>query len=302
MFKNKGFKKIFSTLFTILTISYTGLFGCDTVIASKYENETRTATLNKPLHQIIITSKENCESSSYTQQLKDDFKFTDYWNFTYEDDMSEKNVIQHVVSVENFATDTLEALQECPETDEVIYSVDLGVDLDYAGLPRYLNATVLLRDISNHVTDTIKTRFEKLAVKLTKHYTLEGETIVCQRCCESVKQTKLYSRDKETLIAKPKLPTALPYSTTVKNARIKLLEKNVTNHSGNSESTDILRSVMNIKSRKRTLTKVAVGGTVVGLGSALILDITEKFTRKPQKSQTKNQVTQKSNQYVKNKI
>ena len=267
MFKNKGFKKIFSTLFTILTISYTGLFGCDTVIALKYDSETGKATLNKPLHQIIITSKKNCGSSSYTQKLKDDFKFTDYWDFTYEDNMSEQNVIQHVVSVENFATDTLEALQECPETDEVLYSVDLGVDLDYAGLPHYLNATVLLYTKTRKPPQAITTRFERLEVKLPEKNTLDGRIIVCQRCCESGKETKLYSRGKKTLIAKPKSSPALPPPNTVKNERTiikEMLEQNET--------------------KKSALTKVAVGGTVVGLGSALILKITNPFTRNSQKS------------------
>lgn len=263
MFKNKGFKKIFSTLFTILTISYTGLFGCDTVIALKYDSKKNTAKLDKSLHQIIITSKENCDNSSYTQKLKKDFKFTDYWNFTYEDNMSEENVIQHVVSAENFATDTLQALQEHPETDDVIYSIDLTVDLDYAGLTYYLNATVLLRSLCNKTPKGITNRFEKLADRLPVHVTQEGETVICQRCYESRKERKLYHRAKKKLIANPQMAPDMPSSNTVKNARniIKeLLEKNVTNATtndiGKPEHTEIQQSVMNNKSKKSTLKKL----------------------------------------------
>lgn len=90
MFKNRNLKRFISIICTILTISYTVLFGCDTVLALKYDWATGTATLSKPLNQVIITSNTDCRDANYIQNLKDDFKFTDYWNFTHENDMTEK--------------------------------------------------------------------------------------------------------------------------------------------------------------------------------------------------------------------
>ena len=228
MVKNKKIKKLFSVICTVLTTSYTGLFGCDTVLALKYDIDTGNVTLDRPLHQIIVTSTENCADETYTEKLKQDFKLTDYWNFTYENEMSATNVIQHVVSIENIAQTTIDALKQYPETEDVIYSIDLSAKMDYNIQSYCLTPTALLRNEPLCLPAGPTKRLKQLMENTSPRQGLDGQYVVCQLTAASYPRTTLYIKDSNQLLVKTKLPPSLPPANTIKNTRTKM--QKIINH------------------------------------------------------------------------
>ena len=328
MVKNKKIKKLFSVICTVLMTSYTGLFGCDTVLALKYDIETGTVTLDKPLHQIIITSTENCENEEYTNQLKQDFKLTDYWNFTYEKPMSATNVIQHVVSIDKIAQNTIDALKQYPETEDVIYSIDLTAKMDYNIQSYCLTPTALIRTNQLFLAAGPKKRLKQLMEKTPPTEGLDGQYVVCQLKTASYKQKTLYIKDSNKLLEKPKLPPSLPTAKTIKNTRTIMQEEiDQTNpamsqtpsakkeHNMGHKSEDTLKPTPKTVTNDHTIfsntkkfvhenpkTSVGLGAAIVALGGTVIYTLEQLFTRQTKKSQAKNQVNQKYNQHVKNKV
>ena len=280
MVKNKKIKKFFSVVCTVLTTSYTGLFGCDTVLALKYNSETGTVTLDKPLHQIIITSKEHYTNETYTEKLKEDFKFTDYWNFEYENDMTQNNVIQHVVPIDKLPEASLQTLQNYDDKEDVIYSIDLNAQMDYNIQSYYLSPTALIRNTPLHLAAGPKKRLKQLMEVTPPYHAQEGQSVVCQLRTSSSKRKTLYIKDNSKLLDRPTLPPSLPAAYTIKNTRTIMQE--IIDHN--------------------TISSVGIGTAVLTLGGTIIYKIKKLFTRQSKRSQTKSQINQKYNQYVKNKV
>ena len=309
MFKNKKIKKLFSVVCTVLMTSYTGLFGCDTVLlALKYNSETGTVTLDKPLHQIIITSKEHYTNETYTEKLKEDFKFTDYWNFEYENDMTQNNVIQHVVPIDKLPEASLQTLQNYDGTEDVIYSIDLNAQMDYNIQSYYLSPTALIRNTPLHPAAGPKKRLNQLMEVTPPYHALDGQSVVCQLRTASSKQKTLYIKDSTSLLAKPKLPPHLPAAYTIKttcNIMQKIIDRTTPAPSQTpSERTENNTIFSKTKKfvHKNPTTRVGLGAAVLTLGGTIIYKIKKLFTRQSKRSQTKSQINQKYNQYVKNKI
>lgn len=107
-------------------------------------------------------------------------------------------------------------------------------------------------------------------------------------------QDELTIEEKETTTTKTQNPTG--------NCQQKLY---TTSSELNSCKKPITRNILcntNKLIKKHPKTSVGLAATILALVGTIIYKIQKLFTRKSQKSQAKNQVTQKYNQHVKNKI
>ena len=108
--------------------------------------------------------------------------------------------------------------------------------------------------------------------------------------------------DTNELIIEEQEQTTIPQEKATGDCQQKLY---TTSPELNSCKKPITRNILcntNKLIKKHPKTSVGLAATILALVGTIIYKIQKLFTRKSQKSQAKNQVTQKYNQHVKNKI